>query len=242
MLDRGASQNQKVALAQSLIAKTKKLGPDSGLDVIVCTDLHQKGETFGRRLSNAINETFSKGYKQVIAIGSDTPQLSVKHISKAIEALKSQEVILGPSADGGVYLIGMHKSAFRRHEFENLPWLTNRLFSTFMSSFPTHYGESHLLETLVDIDDYHSLLAASKTLKGSGELNSLIGSLLLKSAFCTSSFSTISSAYFSTDYLRRSSCDAIGHSGKFTRIITNGADVYLRQQSPNTVENTHVLY
>ncbi len=173
MLGASASRAQKLILAQELILKTKELGRHSGLDVVVCNDFHQRGETFAKRLSNAFQETFYKGYEQVVAIGSDTPALSVSHINSAVQSLQQQNVVLGPSTDGGVYLIGMHRSTFSQSSFENLPWLSSSVYNAFVDEM-TNQGQSLLsLETLSDIDDLQGLFAAINELSSMDSFQNL---------------------------------------------------------------------
>ena len=77
----------------------------------------QRGDDLGERLSGAFEQLFSLGYGQVVAIGADSPTLPSEYIERAFELLARAEndLILGPSADGGYYLIGMkdpHPSLF----------------------------------------------------------------------------------------------------------------------------------
>ncbi len=165
LLRKGASQNQKLVLTQELINRTRQLGAQSGLDVVVCTDFNQHGETFGKRLSNAISETFAKGYSEVIAIGTDTPALSLSHINRAVISLQNQNIALGPSTDGGVYLIGIHRKAFNPNSFESLPWLTSNVYEALLQQSLNKGNEVVSLETLSDIDDVKGLYTAIGELK-----------------------------------------------------------------------------
>ena len=165
MLRKGASQNQKLVLTQELINRTRKLGAQSGLNVVVCTDFNQHGETFGKRLSNAISETFAKGYREVIAIGTDTPALSLSHINRAVLSVQNQNIVLGPSTDGGIYLIGIHRKAFNPNSFESLPWLTSNVYEALLQQSLNKGNEAVSLETLSDIDDVQSLYTAMSELK-----------------------------------------------------------------------------
>jgi len=58
----------------------------------------------------------------VITIGNDTPILKSHHIVEASRQLESKNVVLGPSLDGGFYLLGIHKTHFNREQFIDLPW------------------------------------------------------------------------------------------------------------------------
>lgn len=188
MLGKNASQNKNLSLAQSLISRAKALGHASGLDVVFCSDLHQKGETFGSRLAHAFNETYAKGYSSVIAIGSDTPALNINHIKAAAKALGEEQTVLGPSSDGGVYLIGLHRKAFCNSTFEHLPWQTDSLYRTFLNTIA---GQVCSLQKLSDIDNYHGLFLAYNQLRGNDTIKRLIACLVLyRATFFSKSLSS----------------------------------------------------
>lgn len=67
----------------------------------------QQGKTIGHRMNRAIKEVFSQGYREVILTGSDIPNLSATMIQHAFDQL--DEVVLGPSPDGGYYLVGCNQ-------------------------------------------------------------------------------------------------------------------------------------
>ena len=69
----------------------------------------QKGEGLGEKLDSAFNETFMKGYKRIVLIGTDIPGLTLGHIKHAFETLHHEDLVLGPSNDGGYWLVGMRK-------------------------------------------------------------------------------------------------------------------------------------
>jgi uncharacterized protein len=69
----------------------------------------QVGDTLGLRMLNSIDKLLCEGYKNVVLIGSDIPQLKAEDIKRAFELLDSNDVVLGPTFDGGYYLIGMKK-------------------------------------------------------------------------------------------------------------------------------------
>ncbi|QEK12983.1 glycosyltransferase [Crassaminicella thermophila] len=69
----------------------------------------QEGSKLGDRMSNAIGYVFKKGYDHVLLIGSDIPDIKVCEIKDAFEILKDKDICIGPTFDGGYYLIGMKK-------------------------------------------------------------------------------------------------------------------------------------
>jgi rSAM/selenodomain-associated transferase 1 len=72
----------------------------------------QLGTTLGDRLASVMAEALSLGYSSVFAIGSDSPDLPPGHLTEAFSLLDGTsgagefDVVLGPSDDGGYYLIG----------------------------------------------------------------------------------------------------------------------------------------
>ncbi len=65
----------------------------------------QEGKELGDKMRQAIQDRFAEGYEKVVIIGSDSPSLPVSYIKRALSSDKA--LILGPSTDGGYYLIGM---------------------------------------------------------------------------------------------------------------------------------------
>lgn len=80
----------------------------------------QQGRDLGARLSQATAQAFADGARDVIAIGTDSPWLRPADIEAAFEALARAEVVLGPTQDGGYYLIGLSHPA--PPLFEGIAW------------------------------------------------------------------------------------------------------------------------
>ena len=81
--------------------------------------MSQKGRDLEEKMNNAFERLFALGYKQIVLIGADIPTLPPAYIVKAFALLAQEEtdLVLGPSADGGYYLIGMkapHPELFQR--------------------------------------------------------------------------------------------------------------------------------
>lgn len=69
----------------------------------------QRGEDLGRRMAYAFRDAFDLGYTSCILMGSDIPEVRTADIQDAFGKLEQRDVVVGPSADGGYWLIGMHK-------------------------------------------------------------------------------------------------------------------------------------
>ena len=73
------------------------------------TYLEQIGDNLGERMSDAIARTLQKGYEKVVLIGTDIPEIEAKTVNYAFDMLEASDVVIGPTEDGGYYLIGMKK-------------------------------------------------------------------------------------------------------------------------------------
>ena len=67
----------------------------------------QEGGDLGEKMLNAFQARFDEGYEHVVIIGSDSPSLPVAYIEQALNSDK--DLTIGPSTDGGYYLIGMYR-------------------------------------------------------------------------------------------------------------------------------------
>lgn len=69
----------------------------------------QVEDSLGGKMAEAFRTVFSKGYNQVLIVGSDCAELTSAVINAAIMVLSSHDMVLGPAKDGGFYLLGMNK-------------------------------------------------------------------------------------------------------------------------------------
>ncbi|MDX1618943.1 MAG: TIGR04282 family arsenosugar biosynthesis glycosyltransferase [Balneolaceae bacterium] len=116
-------------------------------------DLEKKVQpegSLGERMAYACRKAFSEGRKKVVIIGSDCAELSARHLVEAFEKLDRFDVVIGPSDDGGYYLIGM--SELYRPLFANKSWSTSRLFRQTMQAIENENLSCSLLERLNDVD------------------------------------------------------------------------------------------
>jgi uncharacterized protein len=69
----------------------------------------QTGSNLGERMYNAFSKGFQDGYETICIIGTDCLELTSKHIEDAFHQLQTNDVVIGPTRDGGYYLLGMKK-------------------------------------------------------------------------------------------------------------------------------------
>ncbi len=136
------------ALNKETLTKVKK----TGLPYFHFTEKEQFGDTFGERFVNAIQEVYEKGYKNVITIGNDSPQLKTSHLLEANKQLELGKTVLGPTFDGGFYLMGLQKSTFDASLFERLPWQRFGLFNRISQLFENSNSNLFRLPVFEDID------------------------------------------------------------------------------------------
>lgn len=70
--------------------------------------IEQKGETLGARMHNAVRSVLGAGYESAVLIGTDIPAVSADIIEKAFNRIDDAHIVMGPTTDGGYYLIGMN--------------------------------------------------------------------------------------------------------------------------------------
>lgn len=163
------------ALTQTTLKKAKK----TGLPVFHFSDNDQVGATFGERFTNAIVSVFDRGFSNIITIGNDTPHLKTHHLKHTAQQLAMGKTVIGPSNDGGFYLLGLQKSNFEIAEFQNLPWQRFSLYHQITSRLKEESSELIKLPVLQDLDnerDLKSILSYSTGL--SSTVLSLINDLL----------------------------------------------------------------
>jgi len=125
----------------------------------------QMGNNLGERLRNAFESAFEEGFTNIVAIGSDSPDLPVNYLSESFEALAEYDTVIGPANDGGYYLIGFSKERFSPEVFDNISWSTNSVFEQTVSILKQHDRKMHLLPLWHDVDtieDLKSLLLRTR--------------------------------------------------------------------------------
>lgn len=76
----------------------------------------------GGKMQRAFTRAFTAGAASVVIIGTDCPGLTYAFLSQAFELLTTHDVVVGPAADGGYYLLGM--KALHPDLFQNKAWST----------------------------------------------------------------------------------------------------------------------
>ena len=115
------------------------------------TKRKQSGNDLGEKMQHAFNELFEQGFKKVLIIGSDCYQLQTPIIEEAVNLLNTNGVVLGPTHDGGYFLLGMNE--FHAQLFENKTWSTDQVLNETVSDLKSSNISYSLLNTLCDVDE-----------------------------------------------------------------------------------------
>ena len=157
---RHASHSEAATARACGIAVYTPVGAEPAYTDVLPVDfslLPQRGDKFGERLYFAVEDLFKCGFDSLCLIDSDSPTVPAENFEQAVELLGRSEdrVVLGPSDDGGYYLIGMKKT--HRHLFEQIDWSTERVLHQTIQRATEIGIEVKLLPTGYDVDDDASL-------------------------------------------------------------------------------------
>jgi len=140
-----------------------------------------KGD-LGCKMHTAFEKMFLKNYENIVLIGSDTPHLRKESFSKTFEALEEKKLVLGPSEDGGYYLIAFNKTNYKKELFENISWSTDAVLEQTLQK--VNKKDVCFLEVLNDIDIQEDLNAFYKLYKNSFFKNSATISYIKENNLC----------------------------------------------------------
>jgi len=108
----------------------------------------QEGENLGDKMRGAIQGRFMEGYERVVIIGSDSPSLPASYIYQAMSSDK--DMVLGPSTDGGYYLIGMRGKVVE--VFKDVTWGTETVLQETCEHLVQNGASLELLPVWYDVD------------------------------------------------------------------------------------------
>ena len=135
--------------------------------------LPQRGEGFGERLCLAADDLFHCGFASVCLIDSDSPTVPAENFAEAVRLLQTtgDRTVLGPSDDGGYYLIGL--KTLHRELFDRIEWSTARVLDQTVQRAHEISLEVKLLPTGYDVDDDLSLRRLQRELLSNRALNNI---------------------------------------------------------------------
>jgi rSAM/selenodomain-associated transferase 1 len=133
----------------------------------------QQGSSLGEKMAHAFAWAFAQGSARTVLIGSDIPDLNAAVIEQAFAGLNTHESVMGPTVDGGYYLIGFSAAAFCPQVFRSMPWGTPRVFHDTMNVLKAEKLSVRVLSLFRDIDRIEDLADLLERARRKPELNNL---------------------------------------------------------------------
>ena len=122
----------------------------------------QSEGSLGERMFNAIGQVIESGYKRVALIGSDIPTIRHEYIIEAFAMLDDYDCVLGPSPDGGYWLVAMSRAV--REVFDSDSWGNSSVLESAVKNLHEAgltSGFAHGLDDLDTPDDLRNFLRES---------------------------------------------------------------------------------
>ncbi len=126
----------------------------------------QSGGCLGTRMQSFFFDQFELAKRhedlvsKVVIIGADCPQIKPATVEQAFADLDESPVVIGPSVDGGYYLLGMREMCF--DIFREIQWSTPTVLAATIAQLQRQGINFAMLEPLEDVDELNSLLALEK--------------------------------------------------------------------------------
>ncbi len=130
---------------------------------------HPQGEgDLGTRIHQTFDDAFQKKISSLVLTGTDAPDISPVILENAFNALKQNQAVIGPAADGGYYLIGLNHSLSSgqiRELFNHVKWGSSEVFDQTLATINEQRISHTLLTELSDVDRPEDLIVWEKSVK-----------------------------------------------------------------------------
>jgi rSAM/selenodomain-associated transferase 1 len=123
----------------------------------------QQGDGLAAGLISAFRVFIDRGYRRVVAIDGDSPQLPPETLDKAFRLLDEADVVVGPTIDGGYYLVG--STTVQAELFDTQRMGTGRALDSLMASAQGLGLQVALTETRYDVDEAEDLGRLARELR-----------------------------------------------------------------------------
>ena len=123
----------------------------------------QRGADIGKRMSRAFQIAFGRGAGRTILIGSDIPGLTSQNLLRCFDSLERQPMCLGPSRDGGYYLIGFREDGFAPALFRGVNWSSDTVLDETLTVARSLGLSPYLAPTLDDADTLADIVSYIRT-------------------------------------------------------------------------------
>jgi 2-phospho-L-lactate guanylyltransferase (CobY/MobA/RfbA family) len=151
----------EVGMRRACAEEALAAGRDAGLATAVCSpaplgldadrELPQRDGPFGARLEAAMAEAFAGGAAPLVVVGADTPGLAAAHVERALALLAARPdaVVVGPSPDGGLYLLA---AAGPIPDLAAVRWCRAETLASLLAALRAAGRPVELLPPLADLD------------------------------------------------------------------------------------------
>ncbi len=130
------------------------------------TWMAQQGDDLGARMSAAFEEAFRRGARRAAIVGSDMPWLTRERVLEGLRALDGHDLVLGPAADGGYYMLALGGRqpglgpGLGLGLFKGIAWSTPSVFAATVERAGVLGLTTRLLDVLPDVDTVADVQAA----------------------------------------------------------------------------------
>jgi rSAM/selenodomain-associated transferase 1 len=145
----------------------------------------QQGDDLGQRMANAFRRAFDEGFSRVLVIGSDIPDVPLDFVRRAFVELQIHSAVIGPSTDGGYYLMGFDEQHFLPEVFEDIEWSTDTVFERSLQILQQHGCGVFILPRWHDVDTHADLEALIQRGVGTAFENSQTFAFTRQCEWCT---------------------------------------------------------
>ncbi len=141
--------------------------------------IEQEGDSFSERFYNCLNLVFDLGYEKALIIGNDTLQISQSNVLYSLSNTKKGKTVIGPSNDGGFYLLSIAKTDFqkiKKKDFDSIRFQTEHTLDDLQKVLRQKRISFHLLPKRDDFDSINSIISYYESIK---QLQSIYSALCL---------------------------------------------------------------
>ena len=161
----GAAELQR-RLTEKTLHTLRQVGDRIGVEIEVCLEGGTKAKAgrwlgkdlfysqqvpgdLGERMHAAFQGAFQRGCRRVVLLGTDIPGVKARHLEEALRALEDRGLVLGPSTDGGYWLMGLNRPA---NLFREIRWGTGEVLEQTIATAGVLGLGFRQLDPLTDVD------------------------------------------------------------------------------------------
>lgn len=161
---------KKIKCSEKLVAYDSKSNPEYLRKIARPFKFYKQcGRNLGYRMHNAFKFASEDGGCRMVVMGSDSPNLPISFIEGALKKLDRNDVVLGPSLDGGYYLIGMKKPCLGL--FQGIKWSSDKVLDETIKKSRQLKKKIAILPRWYDVDESKSLNRLIHDLKKAKDKN-----------------------------------------------------------------------